>query len=168
MRTRITQRFAKASISLITALLIFAPVSTIHGDEASHVSAMVAELVESTNTERLALGLDALERNTVLNRAAQMKADDMAANGYFSHTSPNNMEPWDWMDRAGYAYIAAGENLAVNFMSPDKTVGAWMESPSHRANIEKGKYTEIGTGVAFGMYKGREAAFVVQMYAKPR
>ncbi len=42
-----------------------------------------------------------------------------------------------------------------------------MNSPTHRANIEKAQYTEVGTGVATGMLDGVETVFVAQVYAKP-
>ncbi|HLP43697.1 MAG TPA: CAP domain-containing protein, partial [Candidatus Nanoarchaeia archaeon] len=45
---------------------------------------------------------------------------------------------------------------------------AWMNSPTHRSNIVKANYSEMGTGVAVGQYKGAEAVFVVQLYANPK
>jgi hypothetical protein len=43
-----------------------------------------------------------------------------------------------------------------------------MASPSHRANIVKPFYTEIGVGVAEGSYKGSAATFVVQFFGTPQ
>ncbi len=42
-----------------------------------------------------------------------------------------------------------------------------MASPTHRANIVKPVYTDIGVGIAQGMYKGQPATFVVQYFGKP-
>ncbi len=53
--------------------------------------------------------------NPVLERAAQAKADDMAAKSYFSHNSPDGVTPWFWLNQAGYVFTYAGENLAANF-----------------------------------------------------
>ena len=72
-------------------------------------------LVQSTNASRADLGLPSLTVSPLLKRAAQMKANDMAKKGYFAHTSPEGITPWYWIQQAGYAYTAAGENLAVNF-----------------------------------------------------
>jgi len=91
----------------------------------------------------------------------------MADFGYFAHTSPEGKTPWYWIEQVGYQYQYAGENLAINFSDSEDVVKAWMESASHRANITKDKYTEIGTGVATGVYKGRETVFVAQVYANP-
>jgi hypothetical protein len=39
-----------------------------------------------------------------------------------------------------------------------------MNSPTHRANILNGNFTEIGIATAKGVYQGRETVFVVQMF----
>jgi hypothetical protein len=103
----------------------------------------------------------------LLNQAAQEKADDMAQNGYFAHTSPDGKTPWYWLDQVGYNYSYAGENLAVNFTDSQDVTAAWMNSPEHRANILKANYTEVGTGVAEGMYDGNETIFVAQDFGTP-
>ncbi|HVU80335.1 MAG TPA: CAP domain-containing protein, partial [Candidatus Paceibacterota bacterium] len=46
-------------------------------------------------------------------------------------------------------------------------VEAWMESPTHRANIVKPVYEEIGVGVAQGTFQGKPATFVVQYFGAP-
>jgi hypothetical protein len=91
----------------------------------------------------------------------------MAEKGYFSHTGPDGAQPWKWFREAGYRYEYAGENLAVNFNESEDVVNAWMKSPTHRANILKHDFTEVGIGVATGTYKGKEAVFVVQFFGKP-
>lgn len=124
-------------------------------------------VVDETNTRRIEEALPALAANPVLEVAAQRKAEDMASKGYFAHVAPDGTEPWAWFKGAGYTYTHAGENLAVNFMDSKDVVDAWMRSPSHRANIENARYTEIGIGVAEGSYQGRPAVFVVQFFGNP-
>jgi hypothetical protein len=126
-----------------------------------------AILADLTNKERQTENLQTLTVNPILNKVAEMKASDMASKGYFAHTSPEGKNPWYWLEQAGYSYQYAGENLAINFNDSKDVTKAWMESPTHKANIVKDKYTEIGTGVATGIYEGREAVFVAQVYAKP-
>lgn len=126
-------------------------------------------LIDETNTERVQNGaLAQLTLNPVLVHAAQIKADDMAARGYFSHNTPDGKEPWYFLDQVGYTYDAAGENLAVNFTESSDVTRAWMNSPGHRANILSGKYTEIGIATAQGQYKGAPAIFVVQFFGHPK
>lgn len=121
-----------------------------------------------TNDARAVLSLSPLAENELLRRAAQRKAEDMAANGYFSHESPDGRAPWDFMKAAGYDYLHAGENLAVHFYDSSDVVSAWMASPSHRANIVKPVYTEIGIGIAAGLYEGKQTTFVVQFFGTPK
>jgi hypothetical protein len=134
------------------------------GGMASVLPSILANL---TNEERQSQKLDVLTVNPTLNNAALMKATDMATKGYFAHTSPEGKTPWYWLEKAGYSYQYAGENLAINFSDSKDVTNAWMNSPTHRANIVKDKYTEVGTGVATGMYEGKETIFVAQVYANP-
>jgi hypothetical protein len=124
-------------------------------------------LSELTNQQRVEQNLPPLTISPLLNQAAQEKADDMAQNGYFAHTSPDGKTPWYWLDQVGYNYSYAGENLAVNFTDSQDVTAAWMNSPEHRANILKANYTEVGTGVAEGMYDGNETIFVAQDFGTP-
>jgi hypothetical protein len=122
-------------------------------------------LVTLANESRLTGG--ALKENILLTLAAQSKANDMAKNGYFSHVTPTGKTPWQWITEAGYNYAYAGENLAVNFTESEDVNKAWLNSPSHRANIVNGKFTEIGIATAEGMYNGQKATYVVQMFGTP-
>jgi hypothetical protein len=122
-------------------------------------------LSQLTNEEREAKNLNILTISPILNEAAKMKAEDMARQGYFAHISPDGKTPWYWIEKVGYDYQYAGENLAINFSDSKDVTNAWMESPTHKENIVKENYTEIGTGIAEGIYKGKNAIFVVQVYA---
>jgi len=125
-------------------------------------------IISFTNKERSAIGVQVLTESKTLENAAILKAQDMARNGYFAHYSPEGLSPWFWFDRAGYEYQKAGENLAVNFDDSKEVVSAWMNSPTHKENILKNGYSEIGVGTAEGMYKGKKATFVVQLFATPK
>lgn len=126
-----------------------------------------AVVVDKTNQEREDQKLAPLVRNTVLDEAAQLKAEDMAKNGYFAHYSPTGVSPWHWFNEAGYSYVHAGENLAVHFTDSKEVVEAWMQSPTHRANIVNQNYREIGVGTARGTYEGYDTVFVVQLFGTP-
>ncbi len=128
---------------------------------------LVSALVQDTNANRLADNLSDLKINPLLMQAAQAKADDMAVNSYFAHTSPSSVTPWYWFQKAGYEYIYAGENLAINFSDSEDVVNAWMNSAGHRANILNGYFTEIGIGIAKGIYQKKETVFIVQMFGRP-
>lgn len=121
-----------------------------------------------TNDDRHTQGLKAVDPDALLTKAAQMKAEDMAEKGYFSHVAPDGKTPWYWLDQVKYPYTYAGENLAIDFTDSKDVEDAWMASPTHRANIVKPQYTRIGIGVAKGMYEGHETTFVVQFFATPK
>lgn len=125
-------------------------------------------LVDFANNDRAEKNFNNLTINPVLQRAAQLKANDMAEKGYFAHTSPDGKTPWYWFRQAGYDFNYAGENLAVNFNESVDVNQAWMNSPGHRANILNDKFTEIGIATAEGLYQGKPTTFVVQLFGTPK
>jgi hypothetical protein len=126
-----------------------------------------SDLLYYTNQARAQNGLGPLNLNSKLNTSSQNKAQDMITYDYWAHTSPSGVEPWYWFDQAGYAYSAAGENLAYGFDSSSGTVTGWMNSASHRANV-LGDYVDVGFGIADGAnYQGGPNTVVVAHYGKP-
>lgn len=126
-----------------------------------------SKVIELTNRARVSNGLEKLSENAKLSQAANAKARDMIKNDYFAHTSPSGRDPWYWMKKEGYAYKAAGENLAINFTSAKEEQSAWMDSKTHRANILNAQYQEIGVAVVEGKIDGENSIVTVQMFATP-
>lgn len=124
-------------------------------------------LIELANQERRSAGLSPLKENLVLNQAALAKAQDMIENDYFNHTSPSGVTPWYWFKKNGYAYKAAGENLAIGFLDSVEVENAWEESPSHRQNLLNPNFKEIGIAVLTGSFQGKETTVVVQLFGTP-
>ncbi|MEI6326700.1 MAG: CAP domain-containing protein [Candidatus Roizmanbacteria bacterium] len=121
-------------------------------------------LMTLTNEQRVAKGLNALVYNPQLAAAAAAKAQDMFAKGYWAHFGPNGESPWNFILAAGYQYDSAGENLAKNYVSSNDVVNAWMNSPTHRDNILKPSYEEVGFAVVNGSLQGEDTTLVVQMF----
>lgn len=130
-------------------------------------SVIVPVLVALSNQDREKAQVGTLTVNPTLVAAAQAKADDMAAKGYFAHTSPEGKDSWYWFKEVGYDFVHAGENLAVDFSDSTAVEEAWMNSPTHRANLIDDRFTEIGIAIAHGVYEGRNTTFVVQMFGTP-
>jgi len=107
-----------------------------------------SSLLASTNQQRLVDRENQLSLDPRLSQAAQAKADDMVASGYWSHTSPDGKTPWTFIAASGYNYERAGENLAYGFSGASQTIDGWMNSPEHRANILNAQYQNVGFGVA--------------------
>jgi len=126
-----------------------------------------AVIVEETNAERTAGALGTLTRSPVLDAAAMLKAKHMADNEYFAHYSPDGISPWYWFNQVSYPFVYAGENLAIHFTDSRAVVDAWMNSPTHRANIMNGNYTEIGVAAVEGTYQGFPTVYVVQLFGRP-
>lgn len=111
-------------------------------------SSMTSQVVNLVNSERAAQGLTALQKDSRLAALAQQKAEDMAKNQYFSHTSPTYGSAFDMLKAAGYSYKTAGENIAMGQKSAASVMDGWMHSSGHRANILHTSYEKIGVGYA--------------------
>jgi hypothetical protein len=162
--------FSPRLTGLLSALLVAAKVFTLAAlawgpITPAYASAITTpNIINLTNQSRQAAAVPLLTESILLDNAAQQKANDMLAKGYFSHNTPGGQTPWDFITAAGYNYITAGENLAVNFTQAENVETAWMNSPDHRSNILDKNYQNIGVGIAQGLYQGHEAIFVVQMF----
>ncbi len=128
----------------------------------------VERLLTLTNQKRAEAGLPLLKYNEALSQAAAGKAANMFGENYWAHNSPSGKTPWDFIIGAGYKYLYAGENLAKNFSDSDGVVQAWMESPSHKENLLRSQYDEIGFAIVNGRLEGEETTLVVQMFGKPQ
>jgi hypothetical protein len=161
------------SLALFSGLLLVVKIFTISmlsfGPVMPAFSSAITQenIIALTNESRKELNLPSLKANLELSKAAQAKADDMLAKGYFSHNTPEGKTPWTFITAAGYNYISAGENLAVNFTEAENVETAWMNSPGHKANIVNKNFEEIGIGISQGEYQGHTAIFVVQMFGTP-
>ena len=125
-------------------------------------------IIYYTNIEREKVGLKPLVKKTKLNTSATQKIDDMFSKQYFEHISPEGKTVADLVKALDYKFQVVGENLALGIFNSDKAlVQAWMNSPTHRANILNPKYTEMGASVGISEYKGQKQWMAVQHFAKP-
>ena len=130
--------------------------------DIARLSTVTASTLTSlTNAERVKTGLPALRESQFLRTSARLKGEHMIRYDYFEHTSPNGVAPWAWFDAAHYAYVNAGENLAIDFTTAESVVTAWMRSPGHRRNILSTQYDDIGMAVVSGEFEGRDTTMVV-------
>jgi uncharacterized protein YkwD len=128
---------------------------------------ILADLLEATNAERARAGIPALATDGHLMKAAQIQAEQAAASGRLEHTLPEARLPGleDRLRAAGYSWQAVGENLAFGQRNGAHAIEIWMQSPSHRANILSGMFTDVGAGY-FVDPLGRP--YYVQVFGKPR
>ncbi|MBQ3798192.1 MAG: CAP domain-containing protein [Butyrivibrio sp.] len=93
------------------------------------------------NQQRVASGLAAYVWSDALKNAAQVRALEITDK--FSHTRPNGTDFWTVDSNVQY-----GENLAKLYQSADSVYTAWMNSPTHAANIMDAGYKTIGIAIA--------------------
>ncbi len=146
---------------LIISILLVLPNTKIFSDIAS------SELLTLINQARQEKNLTPLTQNNKLTSAADLKANDMLTNDYFEHTSPAGVAPWYWFKTAGYNYIYAGENLAMDFFESKDVFDAWMASPSHRDNILDPNFNEIGIAIEKGEMGARQTTLAVLTFGTP-
>ncbi|MBU4284913.1 CAP domain-containing protein [Patescibacteria group bacterium] len=157
--------FKLAVVLLVVKFVIFSWVY--YFPQTTHFAIITnSKLIEMLNEDRIAQGLKPLTVNQQLVMAAEKKATDMLNENYFAHTSPDGITPWYWMSKVGYKYVAAGENLAKDFTESEYVHQAWMNSPSHRANILNGNYQDVGIAVVEGEIDGKKTTIAVQFFGK--
>jgi uncharacterized protein YkwD len=109
------------------------------------------------NAMRADAGVPALTEQDELGQASVDHSEDMVDNKYFAHDSLDGrdvvarLEAVSYIPKAGEWIV--GENLAWGsgtLATPKALVGAWMNSPPHRANLLSADFREVGLGVVFG------------------
>ncbi|MEK7072028.1 MAG: CAP domain-containing protein [Patescibacteria group bacterium] len=146
-------------LTLVTVIFIYHNITSVDNIEANAL-----ELINMTNNYRKELGLSELIPNPRLTQAAVNKAQDLLTKQYFAHNSPEGKKFSEWIKEVSYKYFYVGENLAIDFNNNQEIFQAWLDSPSHRENIIKPQYQEIGIAVLEGKYKNRETTMVVQLF----
>lgn len=118
-------------------------------DETRILTARTVELVNEARALGIQYGIQpALNHDVELSKIAQIKAEDMAKNGYFAHESPTYGEPSKMMTDFGYSWLTSGENIASGQTTAEHVVDGWIKSNGHYANIMGSTYTQIGAGYA--------------------
>jgi len=124
------------------------------------------------NLEREKHGLETLGYDKKLASIAKSHSEDMASSGYFSHDTPEGLDPTDRASKADYVcryqignliYSGIGENIhmvtgsSIAFLSSPESiaemaVSGWMDSPGHRKNILTLNFSNEGIGVSISTF----------------
>ena len=133
------------------------------------VAAAKQDIIDRTNALRHQKGVAALRVNDKLMQAAQVRADEMAASGIYSHTRPDGRKSNTVTDSK-----YTGENLhnisELYLEQQHKTlseavVELWSNSRAHADNMTSSRYGEIGVGLARGIDKdGFDCWYCVQVF----
>lgn len=101
------------------------------------------------NAYRVSKGLPALQYDERLNRASEVHARDLATAGIISHTGTDGSGHGDRVQRQGYYFSIAGENVATGQMSWDDAFEAWKKSPGHNENLLRDDVSEFGLALVY-------------------
>jgi uncharacterized protein YkwD len=119
------------------------------GDPA--LASLEAQLYTAINGIRAQHHRVTLTRDPTLDRAARGHALDMATRHYFSHETPEGLNPVDRIQRAGATdFTLAAENVGMTSKrNPNQEiVQGWMHSPAHRENLLAPAFNATGLGIA--------------------
>lgn len=116
------------------------------GGTSTGTSSAAQAVLAEVNAARAQNGLSALTLDANMNRAAAVRAAELAQS--FSHTRPNGSRGLTALNEAGVSYRAAGENIASGQQTAQAVVSAWMNSSGHRANILSSSFGRMGVGQA--------------------
>lgn len=144
------------------------PEPTVPANDAD-VDAMKQDIVDRTNALRKENGVAALRVDDKLMQAAQVRADEMAASGIYSHTRPDGRKSNTVTDSR-----YTGENIhsisELYLEQQQKTlseamVNLWSNSKAHADNMTSTRYGEIGVGLARGVNQnGLDCWYCVQVF----
>jgi uncharacterized protein YkwD len=116
--------------------------------------------------DRQAHGLQRLEWDPALAAIARSHSEEMRAQRYFGHLSPNTGLAADRLVAAGYRAAGISENLAKNDALVEAEASL-MESVGHRSNMLSKIWKQVGIGVAADTSEeGRTSWYVTQLFAK--
>lgn len=141
----------------------------ISATDAVDVDAAKQEIIDLTNALRAETGVAALQKDELLMQAAQVRAEEMASSGIYSHTRPDgspsntvtNCEytPENIHRISDYTLTQWKQRLA------DAVVGSWAKSPGHLKNMINDELSSIGVGLARGLNaSGEDCWYCVQVF----
>ena len=133
------------------------------------VDAMKQDIIDRTNALRKENGIAALTTSDKLMQAAQVRADEMAANTVYSHTRPDGR---NFNTVTDCPYMAENiHRIATRYLSQhdvslaEAAVDGWANSETHLRNIRNERLNAIGVGIAKGINAaGEESWYCVQLF----
>lgn len=150
-----TPRALAALLLAAAALAAFGPPPRASAQQGQCLAAPELEALRLINVERATVALPAYALDARLAVAARLHSQDMAARGFFSHTTPDGVT-FDQRIRAQGYPSPGGETIAAGYATPAAAVAGWMNSPGHKAILLHASLRHfglgIGTGGPYGIY----------------
>jgi len=162
-----TETVEKGTFSLSEIIVNSTKLLSVDTENMTKEKQAEMEVHRLINLERVKHGLKTLEYDEKLSSVAKSHSIDMANNEYFSHETPEGLNPTDRAGKADYVcryqignliYSGIGENIhmvegsSVSLWSSPESiaelaVSGWMDSPGHKKNILTSNFSSEGIGV---------------------
>lgn len=105
------------------------------------------DILQLTNIERTKKGLSILMTFDLMQKIGGIRSDELVK--LYSHTRPNNSNPFTVLEENGLSYSSGAENIARGQLSAQQVVKDWMNSTGHRKNILTEQLRYMGTGYTY-------------------
>lgn len=145
-RPRPSGVLGRALLLLIVSACDTPPTAVAQADCTDTTGQQVTALI---NAERHAAGLSPLTVDLRVVDAARRHSTDMATHDVFGHTGSDGSNAGARVRAAGYDWSFVAENVAAGQSGSEAVVGAWMNSPGHRANILHPNARHLGIGYVY-------------------
>ncbi len=167
---------ARCGVALLAAVFLTATgASARAADHAGRpvmaLSSLEHAILADANAYRRRHGLSAVQPSALLTAAARQHSQEMAADGYFDHSSAGGRPFWQRLEafypRRPQSAWSVGENLLWSSpgVSAARALELWERSPEHRAILLTASWREVGvsavhTHAARGVYRGLDVTIV--------
>jgi uncharacterized protein YkwD len=107
----------------------------------------LAQAHQLINRHRASVGCDTLAWHEPAAEVAGTHSRDMSDRGFFDHVNPDGIGPGGRLLAAGVTWTGyAAENIAQTPAGATSAGEMWLDSASHRENIERCEFTHHGIG----------------------
>jgi uncharacterized protein YkwD len=110
---------------------------------------MEQQLIDLINADRITKGLPPVKLNSKLLKAAREHSTDMAKNNFLAHSGTDGSNLGSRLTKQGYAWTAAGEDLAAGQATAKIVYDSWAADSAKRSIFEDFSYEDIGVGCAY-------------------
>lgn len=124
------------------------------------------ELAEYINTQRQNEGLEELEKNSDLNKVAELLLKTFTADEFKIDQKDYTPTLQEHFKTVGYSYTAAANLAVVGPLDNDEVIESW-SNPDNLSTLLSQDYAQIGIGYATPKIDGYPTGSVVAVFANP-
>ena len=126
-----------------------APVGAFEHRDYRNVRLDPNEALKLINRYRASKGLSKVALDVTLTQVAKKHSRDLAKHDRISHYGSDGSNPWDRVERSGYAPQLAAENVGTGQLSIKEVMQGWKDSPGHNKNLLLPDAKHIGIALVY-------------------